>query len=150
MTPLTEHFTLEEMCESQLAARLGIDNAPPPDAVERLRRLCEDVLEPARAALGPLRVSSGYRSPALNAATPGAVSTSQHMRGCAADVVPLQATRMDLARWVVANAPHDQVILEYGTEAEPAWVHVSHVERGDRRQVLRVLRDGRGYVPASL
>ena len=43
-----------------------------------------------RRRVGPMRINSGYRSPAHNAATPGAASRSLHMYGMALDVVPLR------------------------------------------------------------
>lgn len=144
---LSDHFTLEEMVESQTAERLGLDNAPPPEAVERLRHLCERVLEPARAALGRIRISSGYRSPTVNDAVGGAPN-SDHTRGDAADCVPIRVTKMEFARWVVGHADFDQVILEYGTSDEPAWVHVSASPRR-RGETLRVLA-GRGYERVDL
>jgi len=145
---LSPHFTLEEMVASQVAERLGIDNTPTPEVVARLQHLCERALEPARAAVGPIRISSGYRSPALNAAIPGSSKVSDHQYGDAADCLPLQASKLALARWFVANIDFDQVILEFGTEDEPAWVHVSTSPKR-RRQVLRILK-GTGYVPIAL
>lgn len=72
MMMLTEHFSLDEMCQSDTATRLGIDNTPPAEVINNLRRLCEDVLEPLRASLReaagkPVQVfvSSGYRCEAL-------------------------------------------------------------------------------------
>ena len=48
------------------------------------------LLERVRTAVGvPLRVTSGYRSPAANAALPGASSSSQHLTGQAADFRPV-------------------------------------------------------------
>lgn len=144
---LSDHFTLDEMTESQTASRLGLDNTPSPEAVERLRHLCERILEPARAALGPIRVSSGYRSPVVNDAVGGAPN-SDHTRGDAADCVPLRTSKMEFARWVVANTDFDQVILEFGTPDEPAWVHVSAAPRR-RGETLRILA-GRGYERVDL
>lgn len=65
------------------------DGTPYPEAwMDRLGRLCT-VLDAIRAAWGgPLRVVSGYRSPAHNAKVDGALA-SQHMEGLAADVQPL-------------------------------------------------------------
>lgn len=155
---LTEHFTLDEMTASQLAARLGLDNAAPPAVVEALRHLCETILEPAREALGPLRVSSGYRSPAVDDALPRAVANvrpSAHRFGYAADVVPVAVAKLTFARWVASTVDYDQVILEFGTIEEPAWVHVSAAPPGHacaarvRGEVLRILH-GRGYEPARL
>lgn len=60
-----------------------------------------DVLQRMRSAQGmPLRIVSGYRCPAHNAAVGGS-SKSQHMFGRAADVPPGYATRR---QWQDAGA----------------------------------------------
>jgi uncharacterized protein YcbK (DUF882 family) len=144
---LSEHFVLEEFVGSQTAARRGIDNTPSAEIVANLVVLCNQILEPARVALGPLHISSGYRSFALNAAVGGS-KTSAHMLGYAADVIPLAVRKLEFAKWVKANCRFDQIILEYGTLTEPAWIHVSSGPRS-RGQVLRILK-ATGYEPAEL
>lgn len=139
---LTEHFDLSELTDSQTAARLGLDNTPTEEHVANLRLLCEMILEPAREALGPLRISSGYRAPAVNAAVGGS-RDSAHMQGYAADVIPVQTGKLALARWVREMVPFDQIICEFGTRDDPAWIHVSAAPTL-RRQVLRILA-GAGY-----
>ena len=59
---LSEHFTLEELVASELAARHGIDNAPPIAFDVNLRHLA-DGLEAVRTILGnnPIHITSGYR-----------------------------------------------------------------------------------------
>lgn len=82
---LSPHFSLAELTTTGT----GLANVPHPAEVSALVALCDHVLEPVRALLGvPLRVNSGYRSEAVNAAIKGA-ARSQHMRGEAADVVPV-------------------------------------------------------------
>jgi hypothetical protein len=68
---LTEHFSLAELCASDTALRLGIDNAPPAELIDDLRETAE-LGELIRAALneGQSRevfvvVTSGYRCEAL-------------------------------------------------------------------------------------
>ena len=125
---LSAHFTVEEFTASEMAARNGIDNSLPaawhPSAIS----LCERVLEPARAALGPLRINSGYRCAALNTLIGGAWG-SQHQFGQAADIIPLApgVTLFQLFERIVKSVTFDQVIWEFG-----AWVHVSYstVPRG--------------------
>lgn len=139
-TQLSPHFKLWEFVVSETASRYGIDNTPQKAHIERLRTLCQEILEPARLKLGPLRINSGYRSPALNKAIRGS-STSAHMQGYAADVNPLKATKMDFAKWVKNNCQFDQVILEFGTPREPAWIHVS-CDPKRRKQVIKTVPGG--------
>lgn len=126
---LSEHFTLAEMTFSQTAVRKGIKNEPPMQAVVALKNLCENVLEIVRVHFDrPIHISSGYRSPALNAAIGGA-SSSQHCLGEAADITVPGVDNLRLAKWIRDNTPFDQVIME------GSWVHVSCGPR-NRRQAL--------------
>jgi hypothetical protein len=127
---LTEHFTLEELVASQIAARRRIDNRPAPDIIENLRRV-GGVLEQVRAAVGkPITVSSGYRCPALNAAVGGA-RDSAHLQGLAADINVSGMAPKALAKAIIAaGIQFDQLIYE-GT-----WVHIGLAPGKPRNQVL--------------
>lgn len=127
---LSEHFTLEELVTSQIATRRRIDNRPAPAIVENLRRVAA-VLELVRALVGrPVTVSSGYRSPALNAAVGGA-RESAHLQGLAADITVAGMAPKDLAKAVItAGIEFDQLIYE-GT-----WVHIGLAAGTPRNQVL--------------
>src|SRR5207249_10139501 len=119
---LSPHLSLEELAAAEVAARVGISNAPPPDVMGNLVRLAEG-LERVRAALGnnAVHVTSGYRSPRLNQMVGGS-RHSMHMQGLAADILcpvfgpPLQVCRA-IARPSVRT---DQVIHEFGK-----WRHVA-------------------------
>lgn len=127
MTQLSEHFHLSEFTRSQTAARRRIDNTPPAEAVEALRALCVNVLEPVRVHFArPVMISSGYRSPALNRAIGGAPS-SQHSKGEAADFEIPGVSNAEVCRWMHRNLNYDQLILEFYTPGQPnsGWVHVS-------------------------
>lgn len=135
MTPLSEHFTLEELTFSQVATRLGIDNTPPAAALENLPRLCALLLEPARTILAvPLHVDSGFRCPELNARIGGSPA-SAHMFGRAADVIPIGldlAAAFETLR-LTADLPYDQIIFECA-----AWIHLAVAPEGaePRREAL--------------
>lgn len=144
---LSKDFQLWEFTTSQTAERFGIDNTPSPEVVSRLKRLCTKILQPARDKLGPLRISSGYRSPRLNQQVKGSES-SGHKLGYCADVLPINCSKMAFARYVARNCDFDQVILEFGSSSEPAWIHVSADPRS-RRQVLRIL-PGTDYIAVNL
>lgn len=135
---LTDNFPLEEFLRSQVAARLGLDLAPPPEIVTNLKRLCVLVLQPARTSIGrPIVISSGWRPEWLNAAINGAAS-SAHIDGRAADCNCTGMTPIAFARAIQRlNLPVDKVILEYGQ-----WVHVQVAKEGrdPRREYLTARR----------
>lgn len=140
---LSKNFTLSELSRSEAAARRGFDNTPPPDAIENLRALCVNVLQPLRDKIGrPMRVNSGYRGPQANAAVGGS-STSQHSKGEAADIEFDGFDNKKLAETIVSmGLPFDQLILEFHVPGDPnsGWVHVSHKRAGpQRKEVLRAV-----------
>ena len=137
---MTEHFSLEELTASDIARRRGIANEPKADDVRRLRQLCLLLLEPLREVTGPLRVTSGYRSAALNVAV-GGTRDSAHRYGCAADVVP--ANFSVGSAWAAAQRlglPYDQCIWERRGETE--WLHIALPRPGEtaRGQAFRIWR----------
>lgn len=138
MTQLSPHFTLEEMTFSQTAARRGLDNRPPPEVLERLR-ITAARMEGVRRALGEkaIRVSSGYRSPALNKVIGGS-DTSAHTLGWAVDFTCAGfGTPLEVARALAASGiPFDQLIHEFDS-----WVHISIDPRG-RQQLLTIDKAG--------
>lgn len=137
---LSPHFTLDELVASQTAARLGIDNTPPADIIERLRHLCLVALEPARTLLGnkAVTITSGFRCLAVNRAI-GSGDTSAHVRGLAADFIcPGFGTPLDICRAISqSDIAFDQVIHEFGS-----WCHLGLSATLPRRMLLTI--DGAG------
>ena len=124
---LSDHFTFGELIRSETAERKGIDNSPPDYLIEKLQRLCLEILEPVRLYYGsPFRPNSGYRSPELNTEIGGS-STSQHCKAEAVDIEIAGISNYELAVWIEENLKFDQVILECYRQGEPnsGWVHVS-------------------------
>ena len=145
---LTENLTLLEATKSNTATRLGIDNTPPPAIIERMVETAEKIFQPLRDALGPIRVSSFYRSPDLNRAIGGS-KTSQHCKGEAIDMQGILATNKMLFNSACDLEDYDQIIWEFGTLEEPDWVHVSYSKTHNRKQILRATKIGKrtAYVP---
>jgi hypothetical protein len=143
---LSKYFTLAELTPSATAKHLGIKNDPTPEHLECLKLLAVNVLDKVREHFGkPIFVSSGYRSKALNDATPGSSATSQHCSGEAADLDQdgrgTGVTNKMVFDYIKDNLVFDQLIYEYGTDANPDWVHVSWESNGkQRKQVLRCTR----------
>lgn len=137
---LSPNFRLRELLVSSTADSLGLENVPTPAAVVELRKLARDVLEPVREIVGaPLRITSGYRSAAVNAALaergyqPSA--TSDHLTGRAADFIPLGVSAEDAYHAIrerIGDLPIDQLIfyrglghIHVGTRSSPrrmAWI----------------------------
>lgn len=117
---LSAHFTLEELCQSQTAARMGRKIEPSDSDIRNLTRLCVTVLEPLRIDLRlPIHVSSGLRPQWLNSAIGGSIS-SAHMDGRAADIQVPGMTPLQVCQRVIdLGLPIDQVIREFDS-----WCHV--------------------------
>lgn len=116
---LSKHFTLDEFTFSQTAVRNGLDNTPSPAVIANLQNLCNNLLEPLRERVGPIRITSGYRSSLVNSRVGGAAN-SQHLYGEAADIVVPGMSVYDVACLVRDEFNYDQVIQEFGR-----WTHVS-------------------------
>ena len=145
---LSNHFTLEELIDSESARTLNIDNTPSPDEIENLRALCVNVLEPIRVEFDrPVVINSGFRCARLNIAIGGVSSgqkTSQHVLGQAADIVipgiPVQLLfdRIKNGNFVKG---FDQLIQEFNR-----WVHVSFAAGRNRNQALMAYKlDGKSH-----
>ena len=139
-TPVTMHFTIEEMYASATAKAKGIDNKPNVQQMINLVYLCAYVLEPLRVAMNePIKIGSGFRSRALNKAV-GGVNNSQHMKGQAADLC-IDGDIEKGKKWfnyIKDHLPFDQLIMEHNSKGS-YWVHVSFVYPDfgkNRRQVI--------------
>jgi len=144
MTFLSSNFTLDELTNSQTAARLGIDNTPDSKAIDALKQTCYG-LEDVRKLLGnkPILISSGYRSAALNKAV-GGQPGSQHLLGQAVDFIcPTYGTPAQIVSAIRASSlDFDQVILEFfDPQKKTGWCHISF--SGRNRKVALVI-DSKG------
>lgn len=126
---LTKNFHLSELISSQTASRFKIDNTPSFEVKNKLKLLCEKVLQPIRDHFDkPVIISSGYRSPAVNRAVGGS-SKSQHITGEAADFEIPGIDNFTLAKWIEGNLNYDQLILEFYTGGNSGWIHVGYSPR---------------------
>ena len=151
---ISKHLSLAEVTRSETAKRKGVSNMPTPEHLENFKLLAEKVFEPIREHFKvPIHLSSGYRSKELNKAIGGSL-TSQHCSGEAIDIdmdgSASGVTNKQVFDFIKQHLAFDQLIWEFGTSANPDWVHVSYESTGkQRKQVLKAIKQGKKtiYVP---
>ena len=140
---LSKNFVLSEITRSNTARRLGISNEPSKEHLANMQVLITELIQPMRDALGPIRISSGYRSPQLNRAIGGS-KKSQHCKGQALDLQFWKDGQMcneEIYRWVLkSGVKFDQMINEF----DFAWIHISLKEKKNRNMVLEAYKDKDG------
>jgi len=130
---VSNNFSLAELTKTNT----GLLNALPEHLYSNLQALVDNVLQPARDALGVIMVTSAYRSPEVNKAIGGS-SSSQHCFAQAADL-KFKGGNDVLFNWLKENTDFDQLIWEFGTDDAPAWVHISYSPR-HRKQILKAVK----------
>lgn len=120
---LTQHFSFEELTRTRQTDLQDVNRKEARDYFDRLKLVAE-MLEAIRTKFGVVRVTSGFRGPALNKAVGGSLS-SQHSKGEAADFVCPSVTVDELHKWIVTESglPFGQCILEKPPGS--AWIHIS-------------------------
>ena len=154
MTQLSEHFTFEELTHTD---HRELDNTPTEhekciidgkevtvNAVANLTRLA-NFLEQLKVVLGgkPIMVNSAFRSEAVNTAV-GSKNTSDHRRGCAADIRVPGMTPDEVVRAIIASGlAYQQVIREFDR-----WTHIAIPTRdGDVPKMSKLIIDKQGTRP---
>jgi len=138
---LSRNFSLQELIKSDTAIRMDIDNNPNADQIEKLKALCENILQPVRDHFGRVKVTSGFRSSELCVAIGSSVN-SQHAKAEAADFEVMGTDNAELFDWIKANLEPDQLILEFYTPGEPnsGWIHCSWIPEGRRASFLHAYK----------
>jgi hypothetical protein len=151
MTNLTPNFTLEELTHTD---HRELDNTPTTsekciidgkevmvNAYENLPRLA-NFLEQVKVILNgkPIMVNSAFRSEAVNTAV-GSKNTSDHRRGCAADIRVPGMTPDEVTKAIIASdLPYQQVIREFDR-----WTHIAiTTNEGDVPKKSKLIIDKQG------
>lgn len=125
-----KYFTLDELTRSTTATRKGIRNNPGISEIQNIYALIQNTLDPLRELWGgPVTVTSGYRSRALNTAV-GGTANSSHLRGEAADItVGGKDRNWELYQKIKASAiPFTKLIFETN-KSGAYWLHISFVRQ---------------------
>lgn len=152
---LTPHFTLEDLYQSDMAERLGIDNTPPSELTPNAQRTAEGLEQVENVLSFRIHKHSGYRCEALekiltakdfahwcalhaksDADWPEYFARKQHPKFEAEDFIcPEYGTPYEIVKLIAGSTIRfDQCIME-GT-----WVHISFTE-SPRREIMTVTFD---------
>jgi len=115
---LSEHFSFDEMCATEHIDLREKNRIEAASFIVPARELADKLLEPMRLEFGKMHVDSWYRGPTLNKRVGGS-ETSQHMKGEAVDIKPLEADLDTVFAWAKDNLHYGQIIRE------PGWIHIS-------------------------
>ena len=108
---------------------LRVEDAPE-QVKKNMKLLVEKVLDPLREKVGKIKVSSGYRDPVYNAKEGGS-PTSDHITGCATDIVPIESDIDDVFALLIREFKYNQVILE---KKNTRWIHISYKKEGNKQE----------------
>jgi len=128
------NFSISEL----LKTSYNVNNMPTTKNIyDNLLKLIVLVLQPIRDKIGkPMNVSSGYRSPQLNALLPNASKTSQHCLGEACDFTVKGMTPKELVTIIrKMDIEWGQLIEEYS--GNQSWVHISLPNAKHKKEVLK-------------
>jgi len=135
---MSQYFTIAELTRTST----GLANESGSIELANLEALVENVLHPARVALGPIRINSAYRSAAVNRMVNGE-KTSHHLKGMAADCDHWRDNE-DLYNWIKNNCKYTQLIWEGSdSKGKPKWVHVSYDPNDLKCENLRAIFIGK-------
>ena len=142
---LSRNFTLQELIKSDTAIRLDINNNPNSGQIEKLKDLCENILQPVRDHFGRVKVTSGFRSEQLCLKIGSSVNSQPAKAEAAAFECP-GIDNAELADWIHRELTYDQLILEFYTPGEPnsGWIHCSWIPNSPRASFLHAFKqDGK-------
>ena len=148
-----KYFTINEMCVSGSHQNLVVIPEKGTSIYNNLTYLIDRLDKIREKWGGPIIVTSGYRSPALNKAVSGSKS-SAHLTGMAADMHPKSGNIMALAALIATmEMEFDQLILEKitvknGEIVGCQWLHIGFSRTKNRNQILAW--DGKTYKPVKI
>lgn len=144
MTKISKHISYKEATRSITAIRLGIDNKPFEYELGNMKAVAENIFEPLRKWVGgAIKVTSFFRSTRLNQAVGGSES-SQHCQGRAIDIDDVYGhkTNAEMFEYIKDNLDFDTLIWEFGTDDNPAWIHVSYISNErNRGRILKAIKE---------
>ena len=141
--PGAPNFKYIDFVKSDTAIRKGINNIPTEEQWKSIELLATKILQPIRNKFGAIRITSGFRSVELCEAV-GSNSNSNHSRGEAADIEPLdpKVKLIDIANFIVQYLDFRELILEFFPDG---WCHVAYRSDANIKEI-KLKDDHHNYV----
>lgn len=148
-----KYFTIEELTYSEKAKTKRMENVYTHNILDNINELVDNILDPLRESwseyckqnelgTGAIKVTSGYRCPLINKLVGGS-STSAHLSGYAADIVPVNKQMKVFQRFVedwIKDRDFDQLIFEKPINGVASWLHIGYKNRnGEQRKQIFTL-----------
>ncbi len=140
--PNAPGFYYKDLIRSETASRKNIENIPNDEQWKNLEALAVNVLQPIHDVYQGIRINSGYRSPDLCLAI-GSKTTSEHTRGIAADIEPINThvPLIELLKFINLELKFRRIIYEY---PPGGWIHISYKE-GDNSRIIKLKDKNHNY-----
>lgn len=148
MKNISEHLTYREVTYSNDAKKYGIENIPNEQQLENIIFWAINIFEPVRRHFRTaIHCNSVFRSEQLNKKIKGA-KNSQHLanNGAAGDLDADyygRLTNIEIFNYIKDYLEFDQLIWEFGTDEEPAFVHCSWNEGKNRNMILKAYKNSK-------
>ncbi len=113
----------KEIADLTTRRKLGVGNAPPPEALWPAILPTLRLVVALRERFGPTTITSGYRSPAYNAIVGGELN-SWHSKHVAIDCAPRNGTPAEWAAFLRGLRDAGQFTGGIGTYTRRGFVHV--------------------------
>ena len=127
------NFSISELIKSDTAKKYNINNTPDIKSIDNLLLLIFHILQPVRNKFGKIKVTSGFRSVALNQKVGGEIA-SNHLFGCAADIIPLESTFKKVYNYITTYLDYDECFIEQNKKTKTKWLHVAFRNGGNRKK----------------
>lgn len=132
---ISDYFTVGNICNAAASqSRLRAFNGNTVyDMACNMKALAQQCLDPIKDKYSNMVITSGFR----DFIPEGGALNSQHLYGQAADLQFNGVSKlgyMEIAAWIKANIPFDQLLLEYKTTgSKMPWIHITFNRNGNRR-----------------
>lgn len=138
MEKISKYLTIKDVERSSVATRFGLDNTLPSALYDNARYVGELYDKVYEHFKGNIIASSFYRGEVVNTKVGGS-KTSQHQKAEAIDIEGINGVSNKEIFDFCRTLDFDQLIDEFHLD----WVHISRSKKGNRKQVLKAIKDSK-------